>query len=147
MRCAGVVKADGYGLGARQVAAALVAEGCDTFFVAHLAEGVALRDALGPKPEIHVLNGLPPGSEAEARRPTLFPSSTAPDSWRRGSKAGQQAGRKLPAAIQVDSGMSRLGMAPAEVEAPGEPMLSPASMSVWCMSHLACADEPAQCGQ
>lgn len=42
-RCAGVVKADSYGLGAAQVAKALVEEGCDTFFVAHVGEGLALR--------------------------------------------------------------------------------------------------------
>src|SRR3954468_14198864 len=60
VRCAGVVKADGYGLGAGQVAAALVAEGCDVFFVAFLVEGILLRQALGPRPAIYVLNGIPP---------------------------------------------------------------------------------------
>ena len=43
----GVVKADGYGLGAAPVARALRAAGCRHFFVAHLAEGLALRAALG----------------------------------------------------------------------------------------------------
>ena len=36
---AGVVKADGYGLGAAQSTKTLLAEGCDTFFVARLEEG------------------------------------------------------------------------------------------------------------
>ena len=40
---AGVVKADAYGLGAGVVAPALAAAGCDTFFVARLEEGIALR--------------------------------------------------------------------------------------------------------
>src|SRR6185437_2817095 len=40
---AGVVKADAYGLGAEFVAPALKAAGCDTFFVARLEEGIALR--------------------------------------------------------------------------------------------------------
>ncbi|RVD66494.1 alanine racemase, partial [Mesorhizobium sp. M4A.F.Ca.ET.029.04.2.1] len=53
-QCAGVVKADGYGLGAAEVARALAAEGCTSFFVALLAEGVALRRALGPGPAIYV---------------------------------------------------------------------------------------------
>ena len=35
-KCAGVVKADGYGLGAAAIARALQKEGCDTFFVAHV---------------------------------------------------------------------------------------------------------------
>jgi alanine racemase len=51
-RCAGVVKADGYGLGAVPVALALLAEGCDTFFVAHVGEGISLREVIGPKPTI-----------------------------------------------------------------------------------------------
>ena len=42
---AGVVKADAYGLGVAPVAPALAAAGCDTFFVARLEEGVALRAA------------------------------------------------------------------------------------------------------
>ncbi|TGV63389.1 alanine racemase, partial [Mesorhizobium sp. M00.F.Ca.ET.149.01.1.1] len=66
VRCAGVLKADGYGLGAAQVASALAKEGCDIFFVALLGEGIALRKAIGPGPDIFVLNGLAPGSEPEA---------------------------------------------------------------------------------
>src|SRR5262245_874176 len=62
---AGVVKADGYGLGAAQVARALMAEGCDTFFVAHLDEARRLREAIGSRPPIHVLNGIMPGAEDE----------------------------------------------------------------------------------
>ena len=56
---AGVVKADGYGLGAAMVAPALAEAGCDTFFVARLEEGVALRPLL-PKARIFVLDGAPP---------------------------------------------------------------------------------------
>ena len=48
--CAGVVKANGYGLGAVEVARALTKEGCDTFFVAHLSEGLELRAGLGRAP-------------------------------------------------------------------------------------------------
>ena len=35
------------------------------FFVAHLAEAIGLRAALGPRPAIHVLNGIAPGAEGE----------------------------------------------------------------------------------
>ncbi|HEY7551899.1 MAG TPA: alanine racemase, partial [Hyphomicrobiaceae bacterium] len=37
--CAGVLKADAYGLGLAQVARALTNEGCKTFFVATIDEG------------------------------------------------------------------------------------------------------------
>src|SRR5512137_2905427 len=64
--CAGVVKADAYGLGAAPVARALRDAGCTTFFVAHLTEGLALRDAIGPGPAIVVLDGFPPGADEGA---------------------------------------------------------------------------------
>ncbi|WP_348526502.1 alanine racemase, partial [Mesorhizobium sp.] len=117
VRCAGVLKADGYGLGAAQVAEALAKEGCDIFFVALPDEGIALRNAIGPGPDIFVLNGLPPGSEPEAQAAGLCPvvnSAIQLKAWR---QAARSAGRSLPAAIQVDSGMARLGMAPTDVEA------------------------------
>ena len=143
VRCAGVVKADGYGLGASRVAAALAAEGCTTFFVALLAEGLALRKALGPEPAIYVLNGLPPGSEPEAVAAGLSPvinSATQLKAWR---GAAHATGHRQPAAIQVDSGMSRLGMAPAEVEAiAADPHAFDGIAVTLVMSHLACADEP-----
>src|SRR4051812_9951507 len=56
-RVAGVVKADGYGLGAAQVAETLAHAGCDTFFVARLSEGIALR-RLQPVARIFVLDGV-----------------------------------------------------------------------------------------
>ncbi|MDX8519019.1 alanine racemase [Mesorhizobium dulcispinae] len=141
VRCAGVLKADGYGLGAAQVASALIREGCDIFFVALLSEGIALRKALGPGHDIFVLNGLPPGSESEALAAGLHPvinSIAQLGAWREAARA---AGRKLPAAVQVDSGMSRLGMPPADVEALGTDAFDGIDIR-FVMSHLACADEP-----
>ncbi|MEP6565354.1 MAG: alanine racemase [Mesorhizobium sp.] len=143
VRCAGVVKADGYGLGAAEVSAALAAEGCDTFFVALLAEGVALRKALGSKPSIHVLNGIPPGAESEAVAAELCAVINSTGQLKAWVEAAGRAGRRLPAAIQVDSGMSRLGMAPAEVEAlAADPHAFDGIAVTLVMSHLACADEP-----
>lgn len=141
VRCAGVLKADGYGLGAAQAASALIKEGCDVFFVALLGEGIALRKVLGPGPDIFVLNGLPPGSESEALAAGLHPvinSAAQLKAWREAARA---AGRTLPAAIQVDSGMSRLGMPPAEVEALAKDAFDGIDIR-FVMSHLACADEP-----
>ena len=141
--CAGVVKADGYGLGAAEVATALVKEGCDTFFVAHLHEGICLRAVLGQRPTIYVLNGVAPGAEPEAvaaQLTAVLNSTEQLAAWRR---AARDAGRKLPAAVQVDSGMSRLGMAPAEVEAIGAASDPFEGIDLrLVMSHLACADEP-----
>jgi alanine racemase len=141
--CAAVVKADGYGLGAAEVARALMREGCETFFVAHLSEGLDLRAAIGDAPTIYVLNGLAPGSEPDAVAAGLRPVINSLDqlaAWRVTAKA---ANRTLPAAVQVDSGMSRLGMAPSEVDeiAGGNEAFSGIDVTL-VMSHLACADEP-----
>ncbi|TPL00700.1 alanine racemase [Mesorhizobium sp. B2-4-14] len=143
VRCAGVLKADGYGLGAAQVASALTGEGCDIFFVALLAEGIHLRKVVGTGQDIYVLNGLPPGSEPEAVAAGLcavINSGAQLKAWR---AAAHRAGRRLPAAIQVDSGMSRLGMGPAEVGTLAGDAGAFDGIDVrYVMSHLACADEP-----
>jgi alanine racemase len=141
--CAGVVKADGYGLGAEPVARALIAEGCSTFFVAHVGEGISLRDAIGPKPTIYVLNGIPPGAEHDAIGSNLRAVINSLDQLSAWNKAARLIGQKLPAAVQVDSGMSRLGMAASEVLALAADPQAFANVEVTLvMSHLACADEP-----
>ena len=57
VQTAAVVKADAYGLGVGKVARALAAAGARRFFVAVAEEGWAVREALGPGPEICVLSG------------------------------------------------------------------------------------------
>ena len=72
-RCAAVVKANAYGLGAVPVAKVLAAAGCRMFFVATLDEGIALRHALGEAPEIAIFNGPFPGTAAEFAAHKLIP--------------------------------------------------------------------------
>src|SRR5690606_31227558 len=92
-------------------------EGCDRFFVAHAAEGLALRESLGNGPSIFILNGIPPGAEDDCAAASLIPvlnSAEQVAAWR---AAAGRMDKQLSAALQVDSGMARLGMAVAEVEA------------------------------
>ena len=142
-RVAGVVKADAYGLGAERVAPVLWAEGCRTFFVAHLSEALALRPVLPDEAEILVLNGLAPGDErrcADAGIAPVINSAAQLDAW---SALARALGRPLPAALQVDSGMARLGLAPEEVAAiAADPARLDGIDVTLVMSHLACADEP-----
>ena len=51
--CAGVIKADAYGLGLEQIATALTREGCRTFFTATLYEARVVR-AVQPGATIYV---------------------------------------------------------------------------------------------
>lgn len=139
---AAVVKADAYGLGATAVAGALSAAGCATFFVAHLDEGLALRPAV-PKARIFVLHGPNPGTEAEFAAAGLIPvlsGMSQVEGWAAFAKA---SGQPRPAALQVDTGMTRLGLSRAEfdrVRADGETIRALAP--VLLMSHFACADTP-----
>ena len=142
-RCAAVVKAGGYGLGAAQVAAALRKEGCEVFFVAHAVEGLSLRRALGDNPEIFVLNGIYPGAEDACAAAGLIAVANSVEQLAAWRKAAVRRGAKLPVAVQVDSGMSRLGMAPAEVESVAADAGAFDGLGLrLVMSHLACADEP-----
>ncbi len=136
--CAGVVKADAYGLGMAKVAAALAAAGCRLFFVAQLGEAVALRHLL-PDAEIAVLNGLLPGEAAAFAAHRLIPvlNDLGQIAAWRGTGGG------LPAIIHVDTGMARLGLPPGELaRLAADPSLLAGLSLRAVMSHLACADEP-----
>ena len=67
-----VVKANGYGLGMAEIAPTLFDIGCQSFWVAQLNEGIALRTIL-PKAKIYVLNGLPGGTAAQFEAHDLRP--------------------------------------------------------------------------
>jgi alanine racemase len=132
--CAGVVKADGYGLGAAPVARALREAGCTTFFVAHLTEGLALRAALGAGPDIVVLNGFPPGTDGDA--------ALVPVLNHLGDIAAHAAGGSR-AVLHLDTGMSRLGLDAREQAALAQDRGRLAGLRLlYVMTHLACADEP-----
>jgi alanine racemase len=142
--CAAVVKADAYGLGMEKVAPALVRGGCETFFVAHIDEGMELRRLLRDA-DIHVFNGLQPGSEpvfAEHRLVPVLNSLGDIEAWARfRDRAG--APPFPPADIHVDTGMARLGLPPEDVETLGREPDRLGSIDVaYVISHLACADEP-----
>ena len=130
--CGAVVKANGYGLGANPVAARLLAEGCTTFFVATVAEGIALREVVDV-PELYVLCGV---SEIEAPRAAeydLVPvinSASQLDAWR--------PYRTRPIAVQVDTGMNRLGF---DVDDAQPEQFADYDVAL-LMTHLACSEEP-----
>jgi alanine racemase len=142
--CAGVVKADGYGLGASYVSRALFAEGCRHFFVAHLDEGLALRPYLPRSAAIFILNGLPRGAERECAAAGLVPVLNAPEQAEAWAGCAHQFKRSLPAVIQVDSGMNRLGLTAKDAAILAETHARMGAFDLrYIMSHLACADTPA----
>jgi len=142
-RVAAVVKADAYGLGAARVAGALAEAGCRAFFVAHLFEAVALKEVLPRDAALYVLNGLQPGSEPDCAALGIVPVLNALDQVDRWAAHARALGRDLPAVLQVDSGMARLGLSAADVAALcNSPEHLAGIRLTLLMSHLACADDP-----
>ncbi|MDH7798356.1 MULTISPECIES: alanine racemase [unclassified Beijerinckia] len=141
---AAVVKADAYGLGVDQVGPALQAAGCRDFFVAQFGEAVHLRRLLANDARVYVLNGLQPGEEAAAADLAVIPVLNSLEQLSLWSALAKQRAVMLPALLQVDTGMSRLGLSRQEVDAlAADRGLCDGVDLRFLMSHLACGDEHA----
>jgi alanine racemase len=139
--CAAVVKADAYGCGIGPVAAALAKAGCETFFVAHLAEARSVR-AVAPNGTIYVLNGLVPGTAQVFAAANLRPVLGTPDEVAEWQAFTRTSGWPGEAALHVDTGMNRLGLNFAEAESLSGQSASQRPALALVMSHLACAERP-----
>jgi alanine racemase len=141
--CAGVMKADAYGLGMDRVAPALAREGCRVFFTAHLDEAVRLRALVPLDSTIYVLHGGMPGTAADFVQHGLTPVLNDPAQIAEWRACARKLDRVLPAAIQFDTGMSRMGLAPLDADRLcADPQAFDGIRLALVMSHLACADEP-----
>lgn len=113
-----VVKADGYGHGAVDCAAAAVAEGATALCVATLGEALELRAAL-PASRLLVLGPVPDAGLREAREARLE------------LVVGERIPEGLPVHVKLDTGMGRWGV--SELTGLGREV-------VGVMTHLATAD-------
>ena len=136
VQTAAVVKANAYGLGLPRVARALATAGARRFFVAVAEEGAALRQVLGPGPQIYILSGHMAGDTEMLGDLDLTPMLNALDQITRHLESLPGT----PFGVQLDSGMNRLGMEEAEWEAVA-PFVLEAGPDL-LISHLACADDP-----
>ncbi len=130
--CGAALKADGYGLGAREVMRHLAAAGCRDFFVATWAEAAALMP-LPAGVSLSVLHGVGASDMVAARllpaRPVLN-SIEQVQRWR-------AAGEGRPCDVMIDTGMNRLGLRVEEALGGALDEL----MIETLHSHLASADE------
>jgi alanine racemase len=135
-----VVKADGYGHGAIDVARAALAGGADGLCVALVAEGVELRDAgieapilvLSEQPDVAglVRSGLSATVYTERHLAALDAAATA-------------AGATVGVHVKVDTGMQRVGVAPVAAPALVDVVRrSPGIRWEGICTHLAIADVP-----
>lgn len=130
-QCGAAVKADSYGLGAREVVKRLSAAGCQQFFVAHWGEAAAIADLVPPH-QIAVLNGLDADDQADILRIGAVPVLNTPlqiDRWK--------AANGGICHVMLDSGINRLGIG---IEQMSADMFEGLDIDI-LLSHLASADE------
>jgi alanine racemase len=141
--CAGVVKAEAYGIGAVAVTERLLGAGCRTFFVAQFSEAQQLRHLLPPDATIAVLNGLMPGAEQHYADARIIPVANSLAQFAAWSKFCRARDERLPVYLQIDTGMARLGLSEDELQtlATMPDLFEPIALDL-VMSHLACGDEP-----
>ena len=117
---AAMVKADGYGLGANHVAAALAQAGCTEFFAANLGEAIALRqhlDQLGhSQTHIMTLHGCHVDQLDEHVAFRITPVLNDLDQLTRWRTFSERKSDKLPAFLHIDTGMTRLGLDNGQIE-------------------------------
>ena len=127
--CGAAVKADGYGLGARDVVQRLAGAGCRDFFVATWAEAAALADVGISLSVLHGVRGDDMAIAAQQFARPVLNTAAHVQRWR---EAGFGA-----CDVMVDTGMNRLGVSPEEL---ADGLLDGLTVDT-LMSHLACADE------
>ncbi len=139
---AAAVKADAYGLGAGPVADILHQAKCRHFYVADMAEGIALREGLaGREAQIYALQGPWGSALHDAFRHTITPVLNSLGDVHFWADTAKVREKRLPAVLHLDTGMNRLGLRPRDVEGlAADPSLLKALDIRYVMSHLACAD-------
>ena len=110
---AAMIKANGYGLGANNVAGALAQAGCTEFFAANLGEAIALRqhlDGLGyDQSHIMTLHGCHMDQLDDHSAFRITPVLNDLEQLSRWRMFSQRKANRLPAMLHIDTGMTRLG--------------------------------------
>lgn len=136
-----VVKSNAYGHGLAEVCRALAGQ-VDAFAVATLQEGIACRRA-APQAAVTVLSGLQRRADfAVCRRHRLDPVLHDEDHLQWVEQA-RGAVKSLRPWLKIDTGMNRLGIAPARAAAAAARLQRCGVKTMRLMSHLANADEVA----
>lgn len=128
--CGAAVKANGYGLGAREVVTRLRNAGCRDFFVAHWGEVAAIAD-LVPREWISVLNGIEPADIPTIRQLGAIPVLNTPNQiaiWKASGGGNCH--------VMIDTGINRLGIGPEQIS---NDLFDGLEIDI-LLSHLASAD-------
>lgn len=140
--CAPVLKADAYGFGCKEIAHLLLNEGCKTFFVAHLEEGLFLRTFI-KQAQINVLSGVFQNTENVFIENDLTPVITDMGMLKNWANKAKEKGRKLPCILHVDTGMHRSGFDHKNLTELYDSLDLLEDLTItYIMSHLASSHDP-----
>lgn len=138
--CSAVVKADAYGCGLGPVTRKLAGAGCKTFFVATLDEAKLAREA-APKATIYVLDGFFSNCGDDFAKIDCRPVIGDLNELAEWDAFRRTRGWTGLAALQIDTGMNRLGLTIDEARGL-LPRIRQADHGIaLVMSHLACAED------
>lgn len=132
-----VVKADGYGHGAEQVARAALKAGAEWLGIATLEEGLQLRRA-GIDAPVLVLGSVAAADVAEAVRHDLGLTIASSDAL----SAFTRARRRVRLHLKIDTGMTRLGVMIDDVPSVLTRVSRAGLRLEGVYTHLASAEEP-----
>ena len=137
-----VVKANGYGHGAGQVARALEDAGADLLACADIEEGAALRDA-GVRAEILVFGALSVSDLDGLFDCRLTPTISTPGAARAVHAAAARYKQRVRYHLKIDTGMNRLGFRFDNLHRTLPDLLASENLELDAVyTHFATADEP-----
>ena len=137
-----VVKANAYGHGAGQVAAALEEAGADLLACADIEEGAALR-AAGVRAEILVFGALSVSDLDGLFDCNLTPTISTPGAAHAVQAAAERYKRRVRYHLKIDTGMNRLGFRFDNVRRTLPGLLASQNLDLAAVyTHFATADDP-----
>lgn len=137
-----VVKSNAYGTGLDPVVPALVKAGCRHFWAGDLEEALAVR-ALAPDASVFALMGLGGAHARDFEAAGVIPALATLAEVEHCARHAVIARRRLPVAIQLDTGLGRLGLSEGEVAALAghASLLDHLDIRLW-VTHLAAYNLP-----
>jgi alanine racemase len=132
---AAVIKANAYGLGAKEIGSTLYDQGARVFFVAHINEAVEARNFLPNDAQIYVLNGFFDGEGEFFNKYNISPIINSLPQYEIWAKQNPNC----EFALHIDTGMNRLGLRFDDFKNFEQIAKNPNLKFI--MSHLACASD------
>lgn len=136
-----VVKADGYGHGAVQVAETALAAGASSCAVARVEEALQLRRA-GIAAPVLVMGLTPADMVEDAVRERISLTIWSVEALERIQSAARRVGQNANLHLKINTGMNRLGCSPAEVVGLATAIQLQDGLALeGVYTHFACADQ------